>query len=169
MWSSVAWVSFVNQQDNYKALTECIPWECRFDYCNALLCGTLEMILDKHHCVQNNSARIVRQRGGRVNAGLLLRSLSSLACSEAAGHIQDGTDSPQGARHSNKDIPQRPGTHSCTGNGTAIIRRSANGRPSNHRSGTTHLQCRCSIHLERRPTRAVIITGPHGIAMSKEM
>ena len=48
------------------------------------------------------------------------------------------------------DVLQRSGTHSCAGTGTAVIRRSENGRPSNqHRSGTTRLQCRGSICLER--------------------
>jgi len=77
-----------------------------------------------------------------------LRSPCTLASCEAAGHIQDGTDSSQGAGHSNADVPQRPGTHSCAGTGTAVIRRSANGRLSNkHRSGTTRLRCRDSMHV----------------------
>ena len=44
------------------------------DYCNALLCGTPKDTFDKLQRVQNNIARVVCQRGGRANAGPLLRS-----------------------------------------------------------------------------------------------
>jgi len=81
----------------------------KFDYCNALLRGAPEATLDKRQRVQNDLARIVCQRGGRADAGLLLRSLHWLPVRQQVTimHIQDDTNSPQGASHSNADVPQR--------------------------------------------------------------
>ena len=78
----------------------------RLDYCNALLCGAPGATFDKLQRVQNNLARVVCQRGGRADAGPLLRSLL-VASSEAAGHVQGRTDDLQGAPHSNAGVSQR--------------------------------------------------------------
>ena len=61
--------------DDISLTVACSMVATRFDYCNALLCGTPEATLDKHQRVQNNMARVVCQRGWRTDAGLMLRSL----------------------------------------------------------------------------------------------
>jgi len=118
--------------DDVAQTITCSRVATRFDYCNALLCGASEVTLDKLHRIQNNLLRVVCQRGGRADAGPLLWSLHWLPVRQRVTYnLQDGTDSPQVAGHSNADVPvpQRPGTHSCASTGTAVIRHSTNGVP----------------------------------------
>jgi len=61
--------------DDVARTVACSIVSSRLDYCIALLCGAPEATLDKLQCVQNNLARVVCQRGGRADAGPLLRSL----------------------------------------------------------------------------------------------
>jgi len=61
--------------DDLAQTVACSIVGARLDYCNAKLYGAPAATLDVLHRAQNNLARVVCQRGGRIDARPLLRSL----------------------------------------------------------------------------------------------
>jgi len=134
--------------DDVAQTVACSTVSSRLDYCNALLCGAPEATFDKLQRVQDNLVRVVCQRGGRADAGPLLRSLL-VASSEAAGHVQGRTDDLQGAPHSNAGVSQRSVVDPRASTVSAIIQGSDDGRSTDqHRSRSTCFQRRGSINLQ---------------------